>query len=240
VKRWSEAKSRLDVPPELRRGLARSFTLDVLAALVGTPTVGHIAVVTDEPELAHYVRSSRITLLLDRRPLGADRLNQAIEAGAHWTRATGVQGPALVVPADLPCLSAADVLEVQRRAEGHPRSFCADAVGIGTTLLLAERGSDLAPAYGVGSARHHTASGAVPIEHPPAGARRDVDTLQDLDEARAIGVGGHTRLVLRGAMPHLPLTAQAEIPLARWRRKGCHEDHRCRPRDVRRDPSLLP
>jgi 2-phospho-L-lactate guanylyltransferase len=72
-----------------------------------------------------------------------------------------------------------------------------DQPGTGTTLLAAAPGVPLDPHFGVGSARAHEESGAVPIELPGIDSvRRDVDTAADLAHAVQLGVGPATADVL--------------------------------------------
>jgi 2-phospho-L-lactate guanylyltransferase len=80
-------------------------------------------------------------------------------------------------------------------------SFVSDAGGEGTTLLAALCASRFNPLYGPGSRLRHSHAGARELEVPPgSGLRQDVDTLDDLALAQAIGVRRHTSAMLRSAM----------------------------------------
>ena len=70
-------------------------------------------------------------------------------------------------------------------------SFVADAAGIGTTLYTAPY-ARFDPRFGPGSRLAHLGTGAREIEGPLASLRRDVDDVDDLREALALGVGPHT------------------------------------------------
>ncbi|MDT3400869.1 2-phospho-L-lactate guanylyltransferase, partial [Streptomyces sp. B1866] len=104
--------------------------------------------------------------------------------------------------ADLPALRAAELARVLQAADGLPRAFLADAAGVGTTLLAAAPGTDLAPAFGGASRARHGASGAREIAaHGVDSVRRDVDTGDDLRAALALGAGPHTCRVMAAAVP---------------------------------------
>ena len=80
-----------------------------------------------------------------------------------------------------------------RRAAEFPRAFLADAAGIGTTLLAAAPGRELAPAFGGASRARHQASGARgTVAGGVDSVRQDVDTGDDLRAALALGVGPYT------------------------------------------------
>ncbi|NYI06579.1 2-phospho-L-lactate guanylyltransferase [Allostreptomyces psammosilenae] len=100
--------------------------------------------------------------------------------------------------ADLAALRAEELGRALALAAGHPRAFLADREGSGTTLLTAGPGRWLEPRFGTGSRALHEASGAVPL--PVAGldsVRRDVDTPDDLEQARRLGLGPRTAALLR-------------------------------------------
>jgi 2-phospho-L-lactate guanylyltransferase len=97
---------------------------------------------------------------------------------------------------DLPALQPESVLRILDASQSHPRSFVADASGVGTTMLVAHD-VELAPQFQGRSAAAHHASGAVSLSaeaigSPIADARRDVDTEADLATAIALGVGPAT------------------------------------------------
>jgi 2-phospho-L-lactate guanylyltransferase len=121
-------------------------------------------------------------------------LNPAL---VHGARATGAAAVA-ALSSDLPALRPGELTAALAAAQGAPRCFVADAQGTGTTLLTAV-GTDLAPAFGAGSAQRHAAGGAVPLTGTWPGLARDVDTPGDLRAALALGVGRHTAALLGGA-----------------------------------------
>jgi 2-phospho-L-lactate guanylyltransferase len=89
------------------------------------------------------------------------------------------------------------------------RAFVADAPGSGTTLLLSDTRGTLAARFGVNSRYAHEAGGALLLADAGRSLRRDVDTMEDLEDAIKLGVGAHTRaaLELLGRQPGLADTA---------------------------------
>jgi 2-phospho-L-lactate guanylyltransferase (CobY/MobA/RfbA family) len=97
----------------------------------------------------------------------------------------GVEGPVVVVNADVPCVVPADV---RLLAEAAPALVAADD---GTTNALSLTSADLfEPLYGPGSAeRFHARCGAVSMALP--NLADDVDTMDDLIRLQ-LRVGPHT------------------------------------------------
>lgn len=189
VKTLTLAKSRLEVPhPDQREALMRAFALDAITAAGRSASVGQVYVVTDEPgfEVDGAVR------LADE---GGGDLNRALHLAAHRLRLLDPTTAVAAMCADLPCLDPAD-LDAALAPTMSTRWFVADASGLGTTLLAAASGVDLAPRFGVGSARRHEDSGARRVEADLVTLRMDVDTEDDLRAARRIGLGPHTRNAL--------------------------------------------
>ncbi|BDZ55007.1 hypothetical protein GCM10025870_20800 [Agromyces marinus] len=78
----------------------------------------------------------------------------------------------------------------------------ADAEGTGTTLATAAPGTGFAAHFGADSAARHRAAGFADLLalHPDAirpGMRRDVDTVAELRDAVALGVGPRTTIAVR-------------------------------------------
>ncbi len=185
VKTLAISKSRLEVAArDGREPLMRAFALDAITAASASTAVGHLFVVTDEPgfEVAGAVR------LPDE---GEGDLNIALRHASARVRRAHPRDGVAVLCADLPCLSTDD-LQAALAVGLTPRWFVADAAGTGTTMLAAAPGLDLDPHFGVGSARLHEDAGATPVRAELLTLRRDVDTGEDLAQARALGLGPHT------------------------------------------------
>lgn len=193
VKRLERAKTRLSTRPAPQRSaLALAFARDVVAAATACPLVDRVVVVTDDARArAAFAGQPGVIVEPDAPDAG---LNPALTHGASRAAAgTGV----LALSADLPAARPGDLTRALSAAATWPRSFVADASGVGTTLLAAAPGVALDPAFGPRSRARHLASGAVAIGLPDiAGLRRDVDTEVDLWDAVRLGVGPATREVL--------------------------------------------
>lgn len=188
VKPLALAKSRLALPVELRAALALAFVLDTVAALVDSPRVRAIVVVTADRGVERALRDLPVHLLGD--PGGG--LLGAVTAGCRFADGRRPGAGLAVVPADLPCLSAADVTQVLRLAQGTDGAYVEDSASTGTTFLVSPSGRRWAPQYGPGSADRHRAQGLACLEDAPPGARLDVDTLADLQAAERLGLGAWT------------------------------------------------
>ena len=102
-----------------------------------------------------------------------------------------------VLLGDLPALRPDELEAALEAASGHPLAFVRDADGTGTTLATATRGTAFTPRFGPDSAARHARDGFVELEASDApGLHRDVDTVDALAAALALGVGEHTRAVI--------------------------------------------
>ncbi|MCO8271986.1 2-phospho-L-lactate guanylyltransferase [Actinoplanes sp. TRM 88003] len=193
VKRLGAAKSRLrGAVPAARHGdLALAMVRDTATAVLATPAVAELLVVTDDPVTAEAVAALGARVVPDRPAAG---LNEAMRYGADQ-----IAGPAThraVLAGDLPALRPHQ-LDAALAAARPGRAFVADAAGSGTVLLAVAPGEPLDPRFGLGSAAAHAASGARPLEGDWPGLRQDVDTPADLRTVLGLGAGGHTCALLR-------------------------------------------
>jgi 2-phospho-L-lactate guanylyltransferase len=189
IKPIEHAKSRLAVPDPLRRRLAWTMALDTLSALCRA--LPHVLVVSDQPALEARLRRAGLAVEVISES-GHVGINSALTRGALRLHAQGFTS-ILACVGDLPALRPESVARVLDASRSHPRSFVADASGVGTTMLVAHD-VDLAPQFQGRSAAAHHASGAVglgaeAIGSPVADARCDVDTEADLAAAIGLGVG---------------------------------------------------
>lgn len=192
LKPLERAKSRLAATTgdTLRPGLALAFAQDTVAAAVACAAVRDVVVVTDDGRAGRELAALGARIVRDE-PAGG--LNAALAHGAAAVRAGRPESAVAALNADLPALRPRELARVLDGAARFPRSFLADAAGIGTTLLAAAPGIELRPAFGTASRSRHTDSGAV--ELPGDGVdsvRQDVDTGDDLRAALALGVGPRT------------------------------------------------
>ena len=156
----SEGKTRLHGSPEVRSALARAMFGDVLAACI---PIGPVRVVT--PDAGVLEDFADVELVADP----GEGQGAAVAAAL-----VGVQGPVVVVNADLPCVVPTDV---RLLAETAP-ALVAAADGTTNALSLPSAAA-FAPLYGAGSAeRFHAQCGAVAMALP--NLADDVDTMADL------------------------------------------------------------
>ena len=103
-----------------------------------------------------------------------------------------VEGPALVVNADLPAATSADLRALLDATP--PEGVAIVAAADGTTNAVSVARAELfAPLYGDGSARRFAARGAILVDLPRLAD--DVDTATDLDRVRG-ALGPRTRAAL--------------------------------------------
>jgi 2-phospho-L-lactate guanylyltransferase len=171
-----------------RSALAAAFALDTVAACLASTRVEAVLVATDDATFSvELARLGAVTIpdgvAMD---LNGTLRQSAAEAHRRW--------PGLVPVAltgDLPAVRAEDIDEALGAVAPGESAYVADADGIGTTLYTAAHdGFD--PRFGPGSARAHDATGARAITAALPRLRRDVDDLDDLDKALALGVGPRT------------------------------------------------
>lgn len=195
AKRLAVAKTRLrpltDIaadPAVAHDALVLALLADTLTAALGCSLVAEVVVVTDEPAAADLAHRLGARTVADEPDAG---LNAALEHGAG--AATGDAVAAL--SSDLPALRPAELGAALTAAGAAPRCLVPDVHGTGTTLLTAV-GTPLRPRFGSGSARTHQEDGAVPLAGDWPGLLRDVDALDDLRAAVALGVGRRTAHLL--------------------------------------------
>ncbi|CAN5573868.1 2-phospho-L-lactate guanylyltransferase [soil metagenome] len=200
VKRLDLAKSRLAaVAGPLRGDLALAVAADTVSAALGCSVVRRVVAVTDDARARVELSALGALVIADEPDAG---LNPALAHAAQQVRAADPQCVVAALSADLPALRPAELAVALSDALLHPRSFVADAAGVGTTLLAALSGVALDPRFGVRSRQRHASSGGFELTgtaYPTV--RRDVDTEADLWDAVRLGVGPRTRSVadtLRG------------------------------------------
>ncbi|GAA2013972.1 2-phospho-L-lactate guanylyltransferase [Catenulispora yoronensis] len=213
VKRLGHAKSRLGgprVPPALREQLALAFATDAVSAALSAQRVTAVLVVTDDPTAGAVLGALGAIVVPDEPDAG---LNAAFAFGARTARAKlGTDIGVAASAADLPALRSGEldialgriVDKLHEIDEGditltrhhNKRFFVPDAHDIGTTMLFAPPGVELAPRFGGPSKTAHSASGAIELTGPDISSlRRDVDTAEDLAAALLLGVGPATAMV---------------------------------------------
>jgi 2-phospho-L-lactate guanylyltransferase len=190
IRGLESAKTRLgeDLDAEERVELVTTLLRRTLIATRDARRVAGTIVVTMDPDAAGIARDLRAVGLVERAP----GLNQAIEAARSVAVARGATA-VLVLPADLPSVSAAAVDELleaaARTAVGRALvAMVPDRHGAGTNALLVSPPDAIDPAFGERSHAAHVARAAtagaatVELDGPLS---LDVDTPADLVAAEA-------------------------------------------------------
>jgi 2-phospho-L-lactate/phosphoenolpyruvate guanylyltransferase len=196
------AKARLGevLDAEERRSLVELLLARTIAAAAGTPAVVEVVVVSPDPDVLALAGG------LGARGLAQQvgGLNEGLDAGRIRAVAAGADA-VLVVPGDLPSVSAAELTRVLGETRAHSASLAAagtpadavvalvaDRAGRGTNLLVVAPPDAIPFRFGDGSRAAHAAAAAA------AGAAflevtgtldLDLDTPDDLLVAEAAGLG---------------------------------------------------
>ena len=192
VKPPSVGKSRLVGPdPAVRRSLAAGFALDTVGVALRTPGVDGVLAVTDDASFATELAAVGAEVIPDGV---AGDLNETLRQGAAEAARRWPGRAVVALCADLPALRVEDLAgALEQVAELIDRApvFVADAEGVGTTMYAAP--VDLfEPQLGPGSRAAHLAHGAAELDGDWPTLRRDVDDLESLAAARALGLGRYT------------------------------------------------
>lgn len=197
VKNLTAAKTRLSplFTAAERPGLVLAMLIDTLTAALAVPAIRSLTVVTPDETAAAAVRDLGGEALMDPTPSGhPDPLNNAVLVACDAVAAGTAN--IVVLQGDLPALRSHELAEAIEAARGHGRSFVADRPGTGTAALFGF-GAAPGPLLGAGSAARHRDSGAVELTGSWPGLRCDIDTPEDLAEARRLGVGPLTSAYCR-------------------------------------------
>jgi len=177
IKQGEAGKSRLAplFDPAQRDGLVQRMAAHVLQTLSGVAALERIDVLSPQ-RFANWQGGWH-------RDLGRG-LNVELAA---WRGAVG-PAPVLVVHADLPMLCADDIADLLLAAQTHGLALAHDRAGQGTNALAIADGRDLRFCFGQDSCRLHSE------QHPKRalitrdGLMIDLDTPEDAQALRAMGV----------------------------------------------------
>lgn len=197
VKPADRAKSRLAALGDpARRSLVAAFAADTVTAVLGSPLVAAVMVVTDDHRLARELAPLGARVMPDG---ACDDLNGSlVQAAAELARLHPGLVPAALC-ADLPALRTAELTDALEAAAGYPAAMVADKTRAGTTLLVASGPESFVPRFGPHSRAEHLADGAHEVDGIDVPTLRlDVDTPDDLGAALALGVGQRTTAACAG------------------------------------------
>lgn len=134
--------------------LARAMLDDVLDALLASPGIETVLLLTPDRSAIAERGDPCPRLLEDRQAGQPDGLNRAIRAGQQAAQDGGASG-LLIVPADLPLLSAADVLALAQTATSSAVVIAPDRTRDGTNALLLTPPLAVTPEFGAASFERH-------------------------------------------------------------------------------------
>ncbi|MBP6470027.1 MAG: 2-phospho-L-lactate guanylyltransferase [Chloroflexi bacterium] len=159
VKPLLMSKSRLAqvLSVAARAELMCGFLTRMLAELQQVSELAQILLVSSDPTVAAIARRFGVLLLAEERPWG---LNTAVTQAAHLAAAHGAAG-ILILPADLPFLTAGDVRQLlaQRTGDVPMLVICSDDRGSGTNALFLSPPDTFTFQYGPGSFQKHLHEG---------------------------------------------------------------------------------
>jgi 2-phospho-L-lactate guanylyltransferase len=175
-------KTRLDAPRSARRDLSLAMLADVLGAAIA---VGSAVVVTSDVEGAELARELGAGVVSD--PGGGQ--GPAVQAAL-----AGVDGLAIVVNADVPCVVPEDIRSLAAAVPEHGIALV-EALD-GTTNALGLSSADLfRPLYGPDSARRFHALDVETVSVVVPNLAEDIDTMVDLERLQ-LRFGPRTQAVL--------------------------------------------
>ena len=190
LKPLASAKSRLQLPADLRCELVLAMACDTVAVALACPLVDLVLVVADAADELGPLQRLGAGIVVD--PSGGG-LNAALRHAASIAAARDSTYGIASLVADVAAVTVDQLTRVLTEAARHPACFVPDSAGPGTTLVAASQWGSFRPGYGPQSRRRHVESGLVELVLPDiTGLRLDVDTTADLAAVTAIGAGPRT------------------------------------------------
>ena len=184
IKSRAECKTRLAhwLAPAERLDIVREMAGRVLAAAQGTRSIDHVAVVTPERDCVPMD-----VLVLDE-PGGG--LNPALDFARHQLVARGAS-ELVVLPADLPLVTAEDIDLLVARGRKTGFALATDTACMGTNALFLKPADAFRFRFGPDSRRHHLAEcarlGWTVESVRTRGLEFDLDRVEDLIHLRMQG-----------------------------------------------------
>lgn len=206
VKHLDGAKQRLAsvLNREQRTELARAMLKDVCHALTETPSRPPVALVTSDPYASRLARQCGFDVIRDGENLGE---TEAIEMATAEAEKRGAEF-ALVIPGDVPLITAAEISAVLAAAPADGTVLVAAGDGRGTNAILRAPCSLFPCRFGNDSFLPHRAAARatgkplIILDELP-GIALDVDRPEDLELLAAGEARTRTqRLVHEWRLPH--------------------------------------
>ncbi len=186
-----------------RAALAKAMLGDVLEQLARTAGLAGTIAVTGDVEAATIAEAFGAMVVADPIESGT---NDAVLRGVRALDVLGGSG-LVVVPGDLPFLTADELCAVLTALAGAPVVIVPAARDGGTNILALSPTAVMAPAFGCDSFARHLAAAAAngvrPVTLVLDGAGHDIDVVADLAFDRRLHGGARTRACIRhwGARP---------------------------------------
>ncbi len=206
VKPLKNAKSRLApvlAPPE-RFALAQAMLRHVLSVTTSVQQVNGVLVISRDTKALAIAREFGAKTMQEGK---ISNLNPALMRATMVVKTWRADG-ILVLPADLPFVTADDVRAITDLGRERSIVIATDRVHDGTNALYVRPPGALDYAYGAGSyARHINLAAAAGLKVLPfesAGTSLDIDVPEDLAEYQRILAGGDF-----GHLPSFPLASGA-------------------------------
>jgi 2-phospho-L-lactate guanylyltransferase len=155
VKPFRLAKSRLALALDAnqREVLSRQFLTHVLRVLNSLPQIERTVVVSRDPAALHLARDEHAFTLQEQ---GEPNLNHALQLATRWAKAFHVNA-VLVLPSDLPKLTATEVAVLLQPGDHPLVSVVPDRHGTGTNALFVRPPGLLHYQFGLHSLQAHLA-----------------------------------------------------------------------------------
>jgi 2-phospho-L-lactate guanylyltransferase len=193
VKARAECKCRLAerLSADARLGLVRLMLKRVLAELKASRTISHIAVVSPERDTL----AADVVVLED----AGNGLNAALDSARQTLVAQGAR-ELVVLPADLPFVTAADIDLLVESGRRVGFALAGDLAGTGTNGLYVAPPAPFHFQFGPGSRLRHLGEAARLGRHPElvraAGLEFDLDMADDVARLAARGDPSYRSLAL--------------------------------------------
>jgi 2-phospho-L-lactate guanylyltransferase len=194
IKRTDQAKQRLSsaLSPATRQDLAIAMFQDVLDALIATPGLAGIAVVTEDPVIDQLARRAGCRILTDAAASGH---TAAVMAAAHTLAAERHSGM-LTLPADIPLITPAEIATLLAAHRPAPSFTIAPSHDDhGSNAILMSPPDALTLRFGDDSFHPHCraamACGLTPTIIRLPGFANDLDNPEDLQ--RLLATSSQTR-----------------------------------------------
>lgn len=199
MKRLSDAKSRLSsvFRQQERIHLAAAMLLDTLDVVSACSGLAGYSLVTADPEAARCGRGAGADIIDDT----AGTLNRALEAARETLFLEHGRSPLVVLPADMPLLTAGDLLAlIEAHKPGVDVTIVPDHRRDGTNALVLSQDADLIFSFGPDSRRRHgelaALAGLTIQELTMPRISFDLDVAEDLDIIASQKPGRRTAKIL--------------------------------------------